>query len=610
MTENSFQRGIRAILKSCRRHPIRSVIAGTSVVGAPAIVAVVSLFGQRWYPTGDVSHTELMLRSIPRNFPLIGVAARVGDDLNNQGSTPGASMAYILYPIYAIFGRSSTGMVVAVLTAHLVAIGSSLYIAARLGGRWAAWSLALVMALVVRSLAPRFFLEPWNVWVPLFAFGAFLLLIWGVALGRHGYLPIAVAVGVHCLQTHISYVPVIGGLVALAVGLVVVRQCRASSNQPWSRPLSHFRPVISSAAVFMILWIPPIIEQLRPGPGNLGRLWRHFSQPNEETVGLGAALKAMAGELNLAGPFITGPGHAPYESPNLWGFVAFVLIVLIGIWAAWRNGDRRIGSLQVVLGLSTLLGLVATARVFGHFYDYVIRWMWILAAFWVAVSVWAIVEVTADLVRRRTVVALLSGVAMASVFWGMVASVGAQPPYANDSRLVGGLAPLLQESIDRETEYLLRWHDPAALGGTGFGLLLEMEKRGVSLFVDSWAGAAARPHRVRTAEETDRVLCLVVGPENITRFAQRSHVDELAVFDPRTTSERRESDELRRKIEGLLRSRERLDLIALMDSQYGHMQILLADDTDAELFELLDRYSEIRLPGALFAAPQGSLCIP
>ena len=67
-------------------------------IALPGFLAIGSMIGERWYPTGDVSHTELMLRAIPNHFPLIGVAARVGNDLNNQGSTPGASMAYVMYP--------------------------------------------------------------------------------------------------------------------------------------------------------------------------------------------------------------------------------------------------------------------------------------------------------------------------------------------------------------------------------------------------------------------------------------------------------------------------------------------------------------------------------
>lgn len=587
------------------RHRVWATIVGTIFIGAPAIVAVVSLFSQRWYPTGDVSHTELMLRSIPRHVPLIGVAARVGEDLNNQGSTPGASMAYILYPVYALFLRSSAGMVVSVLVVHLLAIGSSLYIFGRFGGRRAVLAFGVVLALVVRSLAPRFFLEPWNVWVPLFAFALFLLVIWLIVLGRHGFLPVATAIGIHCVQTHISYVPLVGGLLVLTVALIGFRQWK-----PKNGAQSAVVPFALSAGVIVVMWLPPVIEQLRPGPGNLGRLWRHFSQPSEETVGIMAALKAMAGELNLAGPFITGPGHAPYDAPHIGGLVAFIAIVAVGIVVAWRLREQRILALQGVLGVSTLIGLFAAARVFGQFYDYVIRWMWILAVLWVAVSLWAILErISGEAIRQR-VSAVLVGVAFLATVWGTASSVGAHPPYKNDSRLVGGLAGQLEKSIDPTLDYLLRWHDPAALGGTGFGLVLEMEKRSTPLFVDSWAAAAARPHRVRAVENTDVVLCLVVGPENIDRFRARSSRRELGYFDPRTPDEQVESDTLRSAIEEFLRQRNQEELIARMDSQYGHMQILLAPDTPQELFILMDRYSEIRLPGALFEAPQGSLCLP
>ena len=584
-------------------HRIWTTVGATLLIGAPAIIAVVSLLGQSWYPTGDVSHTELMLRSLPRHFPLVGVAARVGEDLNNQGSTPGASMAYLIYPIYFILGRSSAGMVISVLVLHITAMGASVYLAWRLGGARAAWALGIIFALVVRSLAPRFFLEPWNVWIPLFAFAVFLLLMWAVVLGRHQYLAFATAVGIHCVQTHVSYVPLIGGLLGLGVFLVLLRR--------WRNPqLKVLKPLGISAAIGLLMWIPPIIQQLRPGPGNLGRLWRHFSLPNEDTVGLSAAVRAMVGELNMAGPFLSGPGRAPYDPPHIWGFLAFVLIVGTGVVLAWRLRDRRMQSLQLVLGASTLIGLWATSRVFGHFYDYVIRWMWILALMWLAVSVWAIVEsLRAVCIRRLLVVALTTG-ALVSVLWGAIASAGAHPPYKNDSRLVGGLAPLLQERIDPTQDYLLRWHDPAALGGTGFGLLLEMEKRDIQLFVDTWAGAAARPHRARLVENTDVVLCFVVGPENIDLFRTRENISELAYFDPRSSDEQEESNSLRQQIEEMMKGQGQPELISRMDSQYGHIQILLAEETSPELFVMLDRYSEIRLPGALFEAPQGSLCIP
>ena len=162
-------------------------------------------------------------------------------------------------------------------------------------------------------------------------------------------------------------------------------------------------------------------------------------------------------------------------------------------------------------------------------------------------------------------------------------------------------------------DYLLRWHDPAALGGTGFGLLLEMEKRGDSLFVDQWAGAAARPYRVRDERvpgAVDDVLWLVTGEENISRFGSRDDAKLLAEFDPRSPEEVVESDRLRTEIESRMRSLGHPEWIDLLDSQYGHMQILLFTEIPDDLFVSVARYSEIRVPGAVFEVAVGAPLYP
>ena len=585
-------------------HRVIPIVILAAFIVLPGIVAVAGA-PKDWYPTGDVSHTELMLRAIPKHMPLIGVAARVGNDINNQGSTPGASMAYLLYPVYLLFFRSSYGVLVSVLVLHLAAIAGGLALLRRFGGSALSVIAAAGIAVMVRSLAPRFFLEPWNVWIPVFAFFVFLVLIWGVALGRHRCLPWAVAVGVHCVQTHISYVPIVVAPL-LVYGIVAWRAARREGSN---------RTIWLSLVVGVVLWIPPVIEQLRPGPGNLRRLWDEFGTSHSDNVGVRAAIKAMMGEFNLAGPFVTGPGKAPYDAPNLLGFVAFVSVVIVGFVVAWRRRDREVLTLQGVLATVTFVGFVATSRVFGRFYDYVIRWMWIIAVMWVVVSVWSVWRKVlvdrAALVRggRWMLAVSLSSI----VVWGSVDSAGAEPPYRNDSRLVRGLSEQLAPILDPNLDYLLRWHDPAALGGTGFGLLLEMEKRGDSLFVDQWAGAAARPYRVRDERvpgAVDDVLWLITGEENISRFGSRDDAKLLAEFDPRSPEEVVESDRLRTEIESRMRSLGHPEWIDLLDSQYGHMQILLFTEIPDDLFVSVARYSEIRVPGAVFEVAVGAPLYP
>ena len=156
----------------------------------------------------------------------------------------------------------------------------------------------------------------------------------------------------------------------------------------------------------------------------------------------------------------------------------------------------------------------------------------------------------------------------------------------------------------------MRWHDPAALGGTAFGLLLELERRGEHLFVDQWASAAARPFRVRHEFETDSVLWLVTGQENISTFALRDDAAQLAFFDPRSNAERIESDDLRIQINEEMSALGHPEWVTLLDSQYGHMQILLFTQIPDDLFTKVARYSEIRVPGAVFEVPLGADLFP
>ena len=591
-------------------HRIVASIVIALFVALPGVITVIGA-PKDWYPTGDVSHTELMLRGMPGHFPLIGVAARVGNDINNQGSTPGASMAYLLYPVYLLLFRSSYGLLVSVLVAHVIAIAAAIALARRLGGASCAFILAAGLAVMVRSLAPRFFLEPWNVWVPVFAFFVFLMLLWGLVLGHHRCLPLAVLVGTHCVQTHVSYVPIV-------VGALVLFGAYAWWDA-WRNGESMRRPVWWSVVIGLVMWIPPIIEQLKPGPGNLRRLWDEFGTSHIDNVGLRAAVKAMVGELNIAGPVVTGPGKAPYDQPNLVGFAVFAAVCVIGLIVAHRRRDTPVRALQAVMTVVTAIGLVATSRVFGRFYDYVIRWMWAVAVVWMAVSVWALWRALTEgdlryRLRLRFGAVVAGAVVLAgSVVWGGVSSVGAEPPYRNDSRLVAGLSEQLDGELDPSSDYLLRWHDPAALGGTGFGLLLEMEKRGDHLFVDHWAGAAARPYRVRDemrSGDIDSVLWLVTGAENIATFARRDDATLLAEYDPRSAAEAVESDCLRTRIEDRMRALGHPEWITLLDSQYGHMQILLFTEIPDDLFVDVARYSEIRVPGAVFEVPVGAPLFP
>ena len=109
--------------------------------------------------------------------------------------------------------------------------------------------------------------------------------------------------------------------------------------------------------------------------------------------------------------------------------------------------------------------------------------------------------------------------------------------------------PEIVDDLDRSDHYLLRWWDPTVLGATGFGTVLELERRGYTVGVDPQFAAAALPHRVQPEATASAVLYLVLGEESIERARETPGLVELGGFEPRDAADRQRSAELRREIE-------------------------------------------------------------
>ncbi len=107
--------------------------------------------------------------------------------------------------------------------------------------------------------------------------------------------------------------------------------------------------------------------------------------------------------------------------------------------------------------------------------------------------------------------------------------------------------PEIVDDLDRSEHYLLRWWDPTVLGATGFGTVLELERRGYTVGVDPQFAAAALPHRVQPEETASAVLYLVLGEVSIERARETPGLVELGGFEPRDAAGRQRSAELRRR---------------------------------------------------------------
>lgn len=588
------------LLAKFRRYPI-AMAAPAAVIIATSLLAVA---GSNWYLTGDFAHTEFLVRAIPRHPPLIGVAARV----QQNGSTPGPSMAYLLYPFYKLFGSNAFALAAAVNVLHLAAIVGTVMVARRVGGTSIAAFTAVSLTVTSMAVAPRFFLEPWNVWVPVFAFALFLVLIWGLLCEHLVLLPIAVAVGSHCVQTHISYTLMVTGLLGGTMtwlGWLWWRTDRLAELHP-------LRWLLIAGATLIVVWLPPVVEQLRPGTGNLRKLYHQFSDPAVPFVDTSVALKALVARFNLFGPWIVDALKEPRTEPNYIGFVLFVVLVGVSARWAWKRRQPIELRLYAVLAATTMLGLISTLRIFGDFLNYVLRWSSPLVAMWMAVCVWSCWltwRSRSELSPARRTLGVATGgivaITLGVTAIGVGRTVNAQVPYERDSRITGVLSSQLEDSLDRSKRYQINEFDPVALGSVAFGLALELDRQGLHAGVGRWGEAGVMPFRVVSDSSADSTLWYVATKPVIGAFTALPGAVVRASFDVRSPLEVQRSEQLETELLQVLCDEGRPELRQLLFVRWGHAALSLVPDLPPEAISLLKQYDTLRQVAAVVELPVG-----
>jgi hypothetical protein len=567
------------------------------------VVSVGTVVGRPWVLTGDFSFTEFLVRAIPTHPPLIGVTGRIVD----AGSHPGPSMAYLLWPGYRLFGSNAFALAVSAAVLHIAAIVGVVVLARRLGGPNVAAAIGGSLSVLVVSLAPRFFLEPWNVWIPVFAFALFLVLVWGLVLERLELLPWAVAIGSHCMQSHVSYAVMVGGLLGLVtvwLGWCWWRTDRLDGRRP-------LRWLTVSVVTLVVVWLPPVIDQLRPGEGNLRKLYREFSNPAEPFIGVRAALKAMVGRFNLLGPWLHAPATDPRSSPNLLGFLLFVALIVVGVWCAWRRRGRVELALFLVLGTVTLLGAVSTMRIYGPFFEYVIRFMLPLVALWVGAALWSVIvtlQARVPSVRGRSTW-IVAPLALVVTSVGVVKAAGAEVPYARDVAITAALSRSTRATLDSSRRYQINEMDPVSIGSVGFGLALDLEHHDWHSGVGPWGAAGAMPYRVVADEHADAALWYVASKRLIDRFAAMPDAKVIARYDVRTPTEAIHSDDLERQIIAGLCAAGGEKAAEAMYLRWGETRVLLDPSTPPLVHSLLYEFTALRQPAAVIQLPPGAPAI-
>jgi hypothetical protein len=595
----------------------------------PIAVAAVRAIVRGWYPIGDNAFFSLRARDVlTEHHPLLGTWSSAsltsGTDVNNPGP--------LLYDWLALPAKLDhvNGVVVGSAALAIAAV-TLLVVVARRRSEAAATACGAAAAALVWAMGSELVIEPWQPHSLLLPFLAYLVLVWGIAVGDVALLPWAVGLGSLLVQTHLTYgvvVPVLG--VAATVAAVVVTR----SQRPAARPAWR-RHVVVAVVVAALAWAQPVADQVT-GTGNLGDLAGSATGGAEgDPVGpvLGARLVAsvvasppwwarpsfedtfMPVELQPPGPPDASRAlvGVPSAAAAVGGLALLLATLAVAGWWARRRWDRvaAVGTvaLTLVTGVATTSLLPVGPLGLG---PHQLRWLWPLAVLTTAVLVLCVAP---DRWTRRGAVVVAVGLGVAALPTHAPDTGPTVDAYAID--VVRALAPQL-DSLPREEPLLVDLEGLPLFEPYSTPLMLELQVRGIDWEVDhrftlrqvgrsrSDTGAAARTVRVvigpdanEVAPGTERVA-YVAGLDEEERAELRRSEDAVVALVERDgldlTADGRRALELGLlpQLAAQLGSRERSAEPLILGGDLQEMVARGYLDVDADDRRRLERWAELR----------------
>lgn len=355
------------------RHETRLFVVAVVVAVVPIVVAAARAVLDHWLPISDNGVTVVRTLDVfSDHFPLLGYGSSVSMVLPRMVNHPGPLQFILLAPFARILGPAA-GLAIGTATMNVASLVIVGWAARRRAGTTGGLVALLVGALLAWSMGSALLVDPWGPHALILPLYACCVLAWAIADGDMALLPLAVGCASFAAQTHLSVVYLGPGLLAVAAVWGGIRVGRAA-----------VRWIVVAALVAVVVWLPPIIEQLTTPVGNMTRLVQEAQHPPGGLIGPRNAARVTAAVVGSP-PFwlrdsmtttLRPPGGSlagtatSVDALHVSSFTVAVLeigvvVALLGVIVllARRRRDGHVVTLGIIAAVALVLGWYTTAQI-------------------------------------------------------------------------------------------------------------------------------------------------------------------------------------------------------------------------------------------------------
>ena len=356
-----------------------------AVTSWPMLKAGLAALDEQWRPTGDWAVLNLRVEDVGRLTPFVGPYSRFG------WNHPGPLLYWVLAVPYHLLGGRPVALLAATGLVNAAAVAATLAVAWRRGGLPLLVASGAAIGLLSQAIGPALLRDPWNPYVTILPLALFAFLAWSVAEGDQWMWPAAIAVGSFLVQSHVGYAVMVGA-VGGAAAFIAWRRRGTVPLLPSTRR-SRRALIALTAGILVVGWAPVLIDEVA-GTGNLTDIARYFLSSDEAPAGAGVAIGQAARHLTVPdAPWLGAKEPNGDDGAILGGDTGALLVPLLAfglaLLAAANARQWSAVRFQGLVGVLAVSGLVATSRITGPVFAYLVRWWWVIACLWWLSTLWS-----------------------------------------------------------------------------------------------------------------------------------------------------------------------------------------------------------------------------